>query len=379
MKKKPVRRVAVYLYDIRKPHVGLGEMEHSLATELARLAHELHERYDVRLTFIVPRRQLHAYTTEVDYLGISRWMEPFFKWCLLRPLTRLLLHRFNLIHWTQQMPKLRGRFSPATLVTVHDVNFLHNDICPQSVRKRSRRIRRTLKIATHLAFVSQFTASDVTANFHVDKPWRIIPNGVTDLRKRVSSSRMAVPDNYLFHLSSLDEKKNPDLLVEMMRFLPGEMLVIAGGNDMRNTKRLLALVNRYQLRNVFFKGPVTTEEKAWLYANARAFLFPSRSEGFGLPVVEAMYFGLPTFVSRLTALPETGGDAAYYFDELSPEPMAHSLKNGLADYDAHRDERKAHIIAHAEQYNWTNCARQYTRYYLDILGIDTSTDDEPRS
>jgi glycosyltransferase involved in cell wall biosynthesis len=79
-------------------------------------------------------------------------------------------------------------------------------------------------------------------------------------------------------------------------------------------------------------GPATEEEKYWYYKNCEAFLFPSYAEGFGLPVIEAMYHGKPVFISDKTSLPEVGGDAAYYFRNFEPEYMQEVFKEGMRDY-----------------------------------------------
>src|SRR5690606_9157768 len=71
-------------------------------------------------------------------------------------------------------------------------------------------------------------------------------------------------------------------------------------------------------------------QKAWAYANCAGFLFPSLTEGFGLPPIEAMHFGKPVFLARRTSLPEVGGDVAEYFDDFEPAAMRRVVEAGLA-------------------------------------------------
>ena len=176
-----------------------------------------------------------------------------------------------------------------------------------------------------------------------------------------------LPNQYLLSVSGLDDKKNVHLLIEMMRFLPNEFLVIAGRGNSEYTKMLYSLVERYQLTNVRFVGCVSAGEKAYLYRNCKAFFFVSKSEGFGLPVAEAMTASKPVFCSKLTSLPEIGGDAAYYFDELEPEKMAQTTQKLLAEYAKDPETRQKMCLAQAQKFNWDKAVDEYLNYYIDIL------------
>jgi glycosyltransferase involved in cell wall biosynthesis len=108
---------------------------------------------------------------------------------------------------------------------------------------------------------------------------------------------------------------------------------------------------------------VSDEQKAWLYAQSAGFVFPSLVEGFGMPPIEAMYFGKPVFVSRLSCLPEVCGDAAYYFDSFEPARMRAVIESGLSGADA----RAAAIRAWAERYSWQRAADEYLALYQRLL------------
>src|ERR1700751_128658 len=112
-------------------------------------------------------------------------------------------------------------------------------------------------------------------------------------------------------------------------------------------------------------GPISEEDKAWYYKNCAAFVFPSLAEGFGLPVIEAMHFGKPVFLSTLTSLPEIGGNAAFYFDSFDPEAMQQVFKNGMEQFYAENWEDK--VKAHAMKFNWDETAKQYLALYEECL------------
>ena len=114
-------------------------------------------------------------------------------------------------------------------------------------------------------------------------------------------------------------------------------------------------------------GPISEEDKAWYYKNCEAFVFPSIAEGFGLPVIEAMHFGKPVFLSTHTSLPEIGGDAAFYFENFEPETMQNAFAKGMETFKTNNMQQK--VIAHAMQFDWQETARQYLKLYDECLGL----------
>ena len=112
---------------------------------------------------------------------------------------------------------------------------------------------------------------------------------------------------------------------------------------------------------------VNDAQKAWLYAHCEAFLFPSLAEGFGLPPVEAMHFGKAVFLSRLTSLPEVGGDAAFYWDDFAPASMRRGIEESLLRHALPGHAAATH--AHARTFTWQRCATAHVDLYRRTLGI----------
>ena len=84
-----------------------------------------------------------------------------------------------------------------------------------------------------------------------------------------------------------------------------------------------------------------------------------------MPVIEAMHFGKPVFLSTHTSLPEIGGDAAWYFESFDAEAMQAVYNKGMADYNS--ADLTPKIIAHANRFDWKETARQYLKLYADCL------------
>ncbi len=144
-------------------------------------------------------------------------------------------------------------------------------------------------------------------------------------------------------------------------------MVVAGrqaASEPDNTTRTGSLSSARE--NIVFTGFVEDAELKWLYQNAAAYVFPSLSEGFGLPGLEAMVHGCPVVSSDATCLPEVYGDAAVYFDPNNVQEMADRITLVLED-EALRSKLIALGSAQAAQYSWRRMAEQTLEVYNKAL------------
>lgn len=105
-----------------------------------------------------------------------------------------------------------------------------------------------------------------------------------------------------------------------------------------------------------------------MYAHCAAFLFPSKLEGFGLPVLEAMMFGRKVFSSRLTSLPEVCGSYATYWDSFDPKSMADTVEQGLQGWDGNGTEAVAER-SYALGFSYERFVSSYLGIYRKMLGL----------
>ena len=355
-----MKRIVIEAYAITTPYVGVGEFCKQLGNELGKQAALLRERYEIEIYFITPPSFRGCFGNDVHYLCMP---------IALRHLLTLYPLKTDLFHMPHQYCLFKNlRHVSKRLMTIHDVNFIYEKQGKRQERA-IRRFERKIKHMDYTNYISEFVKEDTNKHFHIQAPGKVIYNGVTNL-PTFSDTNLKLteqlPGNFLFHLSSLLPKKNVHLLIEMMRFLPEQNLVIAGNWNSEYGRRLRKMIEQIPTHNVYRLPNITEEEKACLYASCQAFLYPSLCEGFGLPPIEAMKFGKPVFLSTLTSLPEIGGENAFYWHELSPESMAEQITQMLPAFysnSAHTLQMKQN----AERFNWDNCVNQYIQYYLEIL------------
>jgi glycosyltransferase involved in cell wall biosynthesis len=153
--------------------------------------------------------------------------------------------------------------------------------------------------------------------------------------------------------------------IELKKTHPELLLVLVGQKD-SNYKKLAKWVDDQAVQGVIFTGFIADSQLKWLYKNCQAYVFPSLSEGFGLPGLEAMYEGAPVISSNATCLPEIYGDAAVYFDPLDVDDMTDKINSILSG----RIRASSLIEKGYKQlklYSWKKMAQETLDIYRSIL------------
>lgn len=178
-----------------------------------------------------------------------------------------------------------------------------------------------------------------------------------------------MPDGpFLFTVGNCLIHKNFHVLFDLLPAAPQHRLVIAGKKATPYGEHLEREIVRLGLTDrVLMPGEVSDGDRQWLYEHCEAFLFPSLTEGFGFPVLEAMQAGRPVFCSRKTSLPEIAGDQATYFDAYDADSLAGVYRAGMQRFadDSHASQR---LREHAAAFSWAETARRYCRVYKAVIG-----------
>ena len=281
---------------------------------------------------------------------------------------RWLTRRFDLWHVLHQ----DGRYLPAPgvpyVLTIHDLNFL-GEKAPSKARRRLAHVQKLVDGAAVVTVISEFTRGVIEQHIEVgDTPVDVIYNGLCADPGAIGQPVAGLSDRpFLFTMGVVRRKKNFHVLVDLLAKLDDFNLVIAGNtkgsyvDDIRRRASDLGVSDRLAI-----VGEVSHAEKVWLFQNCSAFLFPSLHEGFGLPPLEAMSFGKPTFCAARSSLPEVGGDDVFYWHDFDPEGMARVFADGMQAYER-QPERLARLRARAAGFSWESAARQYSKLYERIL------------
>ncbi len=282
----------------------------------------------------------------------------------------------DLVHFSmvQQPIWYKGK----VVTTIHDlttVRFVNPDKNPVVFKLKQQVYKYVIRRAAHkssaLFVPTEYVKTDV-ANFAHINPQRItVTYEAADfIPKHGEPVDALMHDQFIMYVGRPTPHKNLERLIEAFALLqtqhPNLKLALAGKTD-NNYRRIEAAVQTKRLRNVVFTDFVSDQQLRWLYEHCSAYVFPSLSEGFGLPGLEAMAHGAPVVSSNATCLPEIYGDAAHYFDPLDVPAMANAINEVLTDSGLRQS-----LIAAGKQkastYSWQRTAEQTLAVYKQVLG-----------
>lgn len=355
----PVKRILIDLEKLKNRYVGLGEVSSRLANALQSHAKRLHDE-GIDIYLLVPAAYKGRFGNDFHYITATFLNKRF----------PILLPEFDLWHAIHQTSNYNPYHSKTKyLLTIHDLNFMHEKK-GQKLDKYKRALQRKIDRASAVTTISDFTKKEVFQHLK-NPPSSIltIRNGVADPLQSITPSKPAgldIDEPYLFHLSAISLKKNTNALVNMMKIMPEKKLVIAGSWQSKYARQILTRIQQENISNIITLDQPDEAEKAWLYQHCEAFLFPSLFEGFGLPVIEAMYCGKPVFASMHSSLPEIGADKACYWQHFDPLYMKEVLLSGLARHH-HQAGRAAELKTYAASFSWEDIAACYIALYKELL------------
>lgn len=274
--------------------------------------------------------------------------------------------RFKIYH----IPFQFGKYFPITgqkiVLTIHDLNFLYEKQ-GYNKAKRLRRLQNNINRADYLVAISNFTKEDVIRHLNTkDKPFKVIYNGTIPIdQTTIDNSRKLNSKEFIFSISTVLPKKNFHVLPCLL--VGNDYELIIAGNPSPYSEIIMDEAVKYGVEDrVKLIGSIEEEDKNWYLKNCKAFVFPSIAEGFGIPVIEAMNFGKPTFLSLHTCLPEIGQNHCYYFNEnFDRELMQEEFKAGLSDFEENGDPQA--IINHSKQFSWEKAASEYWDIYEELM------------
>lgn len=269
------------------------------------------------------------------------------------------------------------------IVTVYDLTFLR---VPMAFRAPNRLYLQTMtrlavRRAAHVCAISESTRRDIVQTLGVPEASVSVVYPGVDERFRPASPealeafrrRHGLPERYVLYLGTLEPRKNVITLVRAYARLvarePQTPLLVLAGAKGWYFEDVFAEVERLGLQErVMFPGYVPAEEQALWYSGAEVFVYPSRYEGFGMPVAEAMACGTPVIASTAASLPEVVGDAGL----LVPPDDEVALADTLAHVLANREVRETLSTAgrrQAAKFSWPAAAQAQVRIYEQCAGV----------
>jgi glycosyltransferase involved in cell wall biosynthesis len=332
--------------------------------------------YTVFYTRDAVRQKINGAGAGADFYKLrweSKWLRP----TILLPLA-IRRSRIDLVHSQYSLPAFTR--VPA-VVMVADVYFARQPGHYPVVHRTQLRYRvpRALRDARRIIVPSVFTRDEVLDLYPVDpRKLRVIPHGISPRFRVLPPAALApvrekygLPREFILYVGALQPRKNLDRLVAAFGGLREELrranpLIIAGGEGWMQQDLQRAAQPLVTEGTMRFLGYVDDEDLPHLMNLATVFAFPSLSEGFGFPAVEAMRCGACVLAGRAGSLPELVQDGGLLVDPLDVEELRHGLERLIQDRAAReRFSARGRVLAGA--YTWERTAEETVRVYQEAL------------
>lgn len=368
---------------------GLGHYSRTLISSLATFYPEHHyylcapkltTRYDIagfsNVTSIVPSDFV---SRKLKSLWRSNWVKK-----------DLIKEGIDLYHGlSHEIPVGIQKTGIRSVVTIHDLIFERN---PEQYNKIDVRIYRqkftyACKNADHIIAISKQTKDDIISFYKIPSEKISIcyqscnpafaATISTEQKKRIKRF-YNLPDRFFLYVGSIIERKNLLNICKALHELKGKtgipLVVIGEGGDYKKQVKEYISQNGLEKGIIFLSetdaakkspGFQTAADFPAIYQLSEALIYPSVFEGFGIPILEALWSRVPVITSNISCLPETGGDAAYYVDPYSYKEIAAGMLR-LANDTSLTEEMKEKGLLHAQNFTPQKCAAEVMQVYLRV-------------
>ena len=265
-----------------------------------------------------------------------------------------------------------------SVVTIHDLIFLRHPEYYHWIDTKiyARKFHVTCSEADRIIAISERTKQDIielggVSADRIDVIYQScsprFSEAATAQQVESVSSRYGLPTRFILSVGSIEERKNVMLAIRALRNLPEAIHLVAVGRPTDYSRRLLRSIDgsRLQARVHFLHG-VPDADLQVLYQQAEVFVYPSRYEGFGIPIIEAIHSGLPVVAATGSCLEEAGGPDSLYVNPDDDEGMAAAILRSLRGA-AGRERRISRSQEYVRRFEGTDVAGQVLDVYRRVL------------
>ncbi len=258
-----------------------------------------------------------------------------------------------------------------SVVTIHDLIFLRHPEYYHWIDTKiyAWKFRQTIREADHIIAISACTKRDIMEYGDVDerKISLIYQSCAPRFEPQHSTLHSPLSTRYILSVGSIEKRKNILLAVKALPYLPEEVKLVIVGRHTPYTDEVSAYAKQEGLSHrIRIMHGVSDEELPQLYAEAEAFVYPSRYEGFGIPIIEAISCGLPVVACTGSCLEEAGGPDSLYVDPDDAQAMAHAIRQVLRGAEG-REARISNSQAYIKRFAGNDVAGQVVELYRQLL------------
>lgn len=311
----------------------------------------------------------------------SRYQRPLWRTYTIR--YALKRHKIQLYHGlSNELPIGIKSTGIKSVVTIHDLVFKHRpDYYPWLDQKiYDFKFRYACEQADAIVAISESTKADIVNFYGIEpKKIKVIYQSCDERFMQEKSPKLIeqilakyqLPAEFMLYVGTISERKNLLSIVQAMAQLPPNLriplVVIGQGKEYKN--QVLEFLKRENLQDWVIFTQVSNDDLPAIFQKAQIFLYPSRIEGFGIPVIEALFSRTPVITSKVSSLPEAAGPASWLVDPEEPAQIAAGIERILGD-DAFRQNMIKMGLEYAQSFRGEVVTEEMMDLYTDLLGVD---------
>jgi glycosyltransferase involved in cell wall biosynthesis len=264
-----------------------------------------------------------------------------------------------------------------SIVTIHDLIFLRlphlYGLIDRTIYKS--KFRYSCEASNRIVAVSRQTADDITEFFNIshdkiDVVYQgcnpVFNTEVPLIEKEILRMKYLLPKTFILYVGTIEERKNLLTLIKALHYGKIDIPLVVIGKPTPYLNKILEFIERHSLINIIFCDVVQNQDLPGLYQLADLFVYPSIFEGFGIPILEALYSRVPVISSKESSLTEVGGDYTIYVDPNNVEEMAAAIKKVLYDR-ALQEKMITEGYRHSRNFDADKVTANMMQVYLKVL------------
>ncbi|MDD4921120.1 MAG: glycosyltransferase family 1 protein [Bacteroidales bacterium] len=300
-------------------------------------------------------------------------------WRTFRACNKINSLHLDIFHGlSNELPIGIEKTSARSVVTIHDVIFLKFPHLYSWIDQQlyKRKYIRSCRISDKVIAISEHTKKELIELTDIDEQKiDVVYQGCNPIfLKETSKDKLLsvkqkyhLPNQYLLNVGTIEKRKNQELIIHALIGGKFDIPLVIIGKPTEYIKELKSLINKYHLESrIIFLSNVPTEDLPAIYQMAEIFIFPSITEGFGIPILEALHSKVPVITSKGSCFEEAGGPDSYYINHDHVEELIAAIDEVFSNTEMQKKRVDAGL-AYAERFSDSTISKSLMNVYKQLL------------
>lgn len=356
---------------------GLGNYSRDIIRSLVKYYPE-HEYY-----LYTPSKQRSILFMDFENIKIStpfraksKLMQSY--WRSVKLTSRLKQDNIEIYHGlSNELPRNIQKSKVKSVVTIHDLIFLRYPEWYNSIDRTIYRSKFKFScwVADRVITISEQTKKDIIEFYGIEEQKiNVVYQSCNNLFKQISSekekstikAKYKLPENFLLYVGTIEERKNLLNIVKALKLSKIDIPLVAIGRKTKYYNLVKSYIDTENLKNILFIDEVNVEDLPAIYQLADLFIYPSVFEGFGIPILEALYSKVPVITSKGGCFSEVGGPSSVYVDPSDIEEISEAISYVLGRKKV-QEEMKEQGYLHAQKFSDQNAAQSIMNIFNQLI------------